>query len=108
MESKFSKDFQSKRSLKAGRNKETLVARAFAAWEIKVPISKTSVQLDKEKKRAMSILKFSNDVSSIILSTKLLLSFPISCASYFQCVGIYAPLWLVHLQISEFFVYSSK
>lgn len=43
------KQFLSKRSLKIEGNKATLVARAFAAWEMEIPLSKTSMQLETEK-----------------------------------------------------------
>ena len=61
------KDFLSKRSLKVEGNQETLVAHAFAAWEMKVPISKTSVQVDKEKRECYeNLLQISTDGSPVV------------------------------------------
>jgi hypothetical protein len=44
------KAYLSKRNLKVEGNKATLVAIAFAAWEMKVPLAETNVQLEIEKK----------------------------------------------------------
>ena len=48
------KAYLSKRNLKVEGNKATLVARAFAAWEMKVPLAETNVQLEIEKKNSLT------------------------------------------------------
>ena len=60
------KEYLSKRGLKVEGNKATLVARAFAAWEMQIPISKSSVQLETEKNIAyQNLLRIDLDGSTI-------------------------------------------
>ena len=64
------KEYLSKRGLKVEGNKATLVARAFAAWEI--PVSKSSVQLETEKNIAyQNLLRIDLDGSTIVLPDPL-------------------------------------
>jgi hypothetical protein len=62
------KAYLSKRNLKVEGNKAKLVARAFAAWEIKVPLAETNVQLEIEKNQSyQSLLTIGTDGSAVIL-----------------------------------------
>lgn len=66
------KEYLSKRGLKVEGNKATLVARAFAAWEMQIPISKSSVQLETEKNIAyQNLLRIDLDGSTIVLPDPL-------------------------------------
>ena len=62
------KAYLSKRNLKVEGNKATLVAIAFAAWEMKVPLAETNVQLEIEKNQSyQSLLTIGTDGSAVIL-----------------------------------------
>ena len=62
------KAYLSKRNLKVEGNKATPNARAFAAWEMKVPLAETNVQLEIEKNQSyQSLLTIGTDGSAVIL-----------------------------------------
>jgi hypothetical protein len=62
------KAYLSKRNLKVEGNKATLVARAFPAWEMKVLLAETNVQLEIEKNQSYrSLLTIGTDGSAVIL-----------------------------------------
>ncbi|CAB4033934.1 hypothetical protein pdam_00025903, partial, partial [Paramuricea clavata] len=66
------KEFLSKRALKIEGNKATLVAHAFAAWEMQVPISNTSVQREAEINAAyQTLLTVDLGSSSVVLPDPL-------------------------------------